>query len=299
MNIGDKWNNWTIDELLGEGQFGKVYRLVRTGFVRRYEAALKVIRIPQDEAEYRSIKSENTSEEAIANYYRSVIEQIIDECSVKYDFKGSGHIVSYEGYSVEKIKDGFGWEICIQMELLTPLVRYLRDHPATEQDVIRMGIDICKALEICQKHNIIYRDIKPENIFVSKQGDFKLGEFGIARCMENATTVVSRIGAATHLAPEIYKERPYNSTVDIYSLGLLMYRLMNHYRMPFLPAYPQQITFKDKDRAMQLRMESALLPLPDQASEELAAIILRACALDPDKRYATASEMRLALENIL
>ena len=68
--------------------------------------------------------------------------------------------------------------------LLTPLYQHLREHPLSEEDVIRLGIDLCRALEICQKYNIIHRDIKPENIFYSEQGSFKLGDFGIARQLE-------------------------------------------------------------------------------------------------------------------
>ena len=121
---------------------------------------------------------------------------------------------------------GIGWDILIQMELLTPLNQYIRDHVVTRQDVIRLGIDLCKALELCQKYNIIHRDVKPENIFISETGDFKLGDFGIARTVEKTTSGLSKKGTYTYMAPEVYKGEAYGTTVDIYSLGIVLYRLL-------------------------------------------------------------------------
>lgn len=71
--------------------------------------------------------------------------------------------------------------------------------------MIRLGIDICKALELCQKYNVIHRDIKPENIFVSGSGDFKLGDFGIARTIERASSGLSKKGTYNYMAPEVYR----------------------------------------------------------------------------------------------
>ena len=89
--------------------------------------------------------------------------------------KGNSNVVSYENHQVIPHKGGIGWDILIQMEHLTPLNEYTRKHTITRQDVIKLGIDLCKALELCQKYNIIHRDVKPENIFISDAGDFKLG----------------------------------------------------------------------------------------------------------------------------
>lgn len=95
--------------------------------------------------------------------------------------RGNSNIVSYEDHNVIEKQDGeFGWDIFIRMELLTPIVQYFTDNAPTQQDIIKLGIDICKALEVCGKYNIIHRDIKPSNIFVSDVGEFKLGDFGVA-----------------------------------------------------------------------------------------------------------------------
>ena len=113
--------------------------------------------------------------------------------------------MSVEDYKVVEKKDEIGWDIYIRMELLTPFNSYVCDKTLSEQEVIKLGIDLCTALELCARRNIIHRDIKPENIFVNPFGDFKLGDFGIARKLENVTGGLSQKGTYNYMAPEIEK----------------------------------------------------------------------------------------------
>jgi serine/threonine protein kinase len=81
--------------------------------------------------------------------------------------KGIQNIVSVEDYKVIEKTDTIGWDIYIRMELLVPFNTYICDKVLTEEEVIKLGCDICTALEICGQRNIIHRDIKPENIFIN------------------------------------------------------------------------------------------------------------------------------------
>lgn len=169
----------------------------------------------------------------------------------------------------------------------------------TQDEVIRLGIDICQALELCQKYNIIHRDIKPENIFVSEHGKYKLGDFGIARTIEGTATGLSKKGTYTYMAPEVYREEAYGASVDTYSLGLVLYRLLNGGRTPFLPDFPEPITFKDRETAHAKRIKGEPLPPPKNADERLCRVILKACAFHPKERYADPAQFRLDLEAVL
>ena len=298
MNIGDNWNGWIVDKYIGEGSFGKVYRVVRNEFGHTYESALKVIRVPRSKAEEDAIRNEGMAEDSVTTYFRSMVEDIVSEFALMSELRGNSNIVSYEDHSVIKLEDSFGWEIFIRMEMLTPLFDYLKDHTFTIRDVIHLGIDMCKALEVCQKYNIIHRDIKPENIFVAKQGNFKLGDFGIARQMEKTSSWLSKKGTYSYMAPEVYKGLSYNSTVDIYSLGIVLYKFLNNNRTPFLPPYPEPIRYSDKENANIRRMSGDELIRPCNAKGRLAEIVLKACAYDPKDRYESPREMRKALESI-
>lgn len=146
----------------------------------------------------------------------------------------------------------------IRMELLTPLNEYTREKGTWGKDeVIHLGIDICKALEICQKYDIIHRDIKPENIFVADYGNFKLGDFGIARIASQTSGASTRAGTNAYMAPEIYRGEHYGKTVDLYSLGLVLYRLLNDNRLPFMPQYPAPLRFQDRENAQAMRLSGA------------------------------------------
>ena len=183
MEIGGYWKGWRIDELLGEGAFGKVYKISRREMDFEYSSALKVISIPNSMSEYKELCNQGMDDESIAAYFNSVAEDLMIELKIMSRLKGNTNIVSYEDHIIEKNPETKGLKIYIRMELLTPLYDYIPNHPLTEQDIVRLGIDMCKALEVCRKYNIIHRDIKPQNIFVSDLGDFKLGDFGIARLL--------------------------------------------------------------------------------------------------------------------
>lgn len=119
------------------------------------------------------------------------------------------------------------------MELLTPLNEYYAEHPPTEKDILRLGIDICRALEMCAKNKIIHRDVKPSNIFISPNGDYKLGDFGVARRIEATCGAFSKKGTYDYMAPEVYRDAIYDTRADLFSLGIVLYKLMNSGRIPF------------------------------------------------------------------
>ena len=185
------------------------------------------------------------------------------------------------------------------MELLHPLLPYVYQHPMARRDIIKLGIDICKALELCQRYNIIHRDIKPENIFISDNGDYKLGDFGIARTIERTTSGLSKKGTYSYMAPEVYAGREYGFSVDTYSLGLVLYRMLNKNRGPFLPQPPEAITFSSREQALGRRISGEALPRPFYGEGRLGEIVLKACAFDPKDRYSSPQQLRQELEAIL
>lgn len=293
------FGHWYIKQQLGEGGYGEVYEIERTDFGVTYRAALKAITIPRSDSERKSIMSEGLSENQATDYFREVVSDMSREFALMDRLKGNSYIVSYEDHAVYEHEDGIGWDILIRMELLTPLVTYLDTHTMTETDIIRFGIDLCKALELCGRQKIIHRDIKPQNIFYSDSGTFKLGDFGVARIAERTTGASTRVGTQGFTAPEIYSGSRYTGQVDLYSLGLVMYRMLNDNRLPFMPPAPEPITFAAKEAAQAKRISGTPFPPPANASAGLSAVVLKACAFRPQDRYVDAVQMRMALERLL
>ena len=293
------FGNWHIQETLGNGSYGTVYKIKRHDYGVTYEAALKAITIPQSQSEVESIGAEGMDDGSITAYFRQMVEEVVGEIALMSKLKGNSNIVSYEDHTVIPHAGTVGWDILIRMELLTPLIKHVRNTPIAQNEVIKLGIHLCKALELCQKHNIIHRDIKPENIFVSDNGEYKLGDFGISRTIEKTTGVLSQRGTFTYIAPEVFHGKPYGSSVDIYSLGIVMYWLLNEKRTPLLPSYPQPITPKDREMAFIKRISGEALPPPSMADARLAEIVLKMCAYERKDRYDSLALLRADLEAIL
>ena len=106
---------------------------------------------------------------------------------------------------------------------------------------------------------------------------------------------MSQKGTYHYMAPEVFRSGRYDATVDLYALGIVLYRMLNHNRAPFLPDYPQQITQQDREDALAKRLSGERMAPPCQAPEPLAQIILKACAYQSKNRYASASQMRKEL----
>ena len=293
------WPEWKIVEKIGEGSFGKVYKARRTEQGKTFYSAIKVITIPSNAGELSSVRSENPDEQSVKEYFYSLVEECIQEVNTMEYFRGNSHVVSVEDYKVMEYLDDIGWDIYIRMEYLTSFLDYCAGRALTEEDVIHLGIDLCKALEYCQCQKIIHRDIKPENIFVSRFGEFKLGDFGIARELDRTMSGLSKKGTFSYMAPEMYRGEAYDARVDIYSLGIVLYKLRNHNRLPFISLKKQLITYRDKEEALNRRMAGEKLPVPAEAGEAFAEVILKACAYDRHDRYESAEEFRMALEQIL
>ena len=288
------FGSWHIKRYIGAGSYGKVFEIERKDALGTvFTSALKVMTIPSDTDE---VLSSGMDREGASTYYRSYVEELSHEIVLMSKLKGHSNIVSYEDHELFPHEDGIGWDILIRMELLTPITASVDTF--TREKTIQLGIDLCRALEVCQQYHIIHRDIKPANIFISETGDFKLGDFGVARVASASTGASTRAGTTNYMAPEVFRGEKYTSNVDTYSLGLVMYQLLNHNRFPFYPPYPQPISFALPAQAMKRRIDGEPLPPPADADAPLAEIILKACAPSPADRYTSPAEMRKALEAV-
>ena len=288
------WSGWETVRLIGRGSFGTVYELRRELVDGTTEsAAMKVITIPQNQADISEMYGEGYDDESITATFRAHLKNIVAEYTLMRKLDGSANAVNCKDISYVQHPDGIGWDIFIRMELLTPLTKTLSG-TVPEETVLKIGRDICSALVLCKKYDIVHRDIKPQNIFVSPNGDYKLGDFGIAKTVEK-TMGGTKVGTYKYMAPEVYNNRPYGSGADLYSLGLVLYWLLNDRRMPFMPLPPAKILAGQDEEARQRRLSGEPLPPPAHGSAELKAIVLKACAYAPEERFHSAREMYEAL----
>lgn len=295
--IAQIWPDWIVTDKLGEGSFGRVYRAKRSEIGSDFYSAIKVIQIPQNSSQFNSIRAETGLDiPSTTTYFKSVVDDCVNEIKTMESLKGAPNIVNVEDYKVVVNETAHSWTIYIRMEYLRDFVTYQDTHVIKESDAIKLGIDICNALEYCAKRNVLHRDIKPENIFVSDFGDYKLGDFGIARRLETGSIAMSQKGTYNYMAPEIYNgKKEYDSRSDIYSLGIVLYKLMNNGRLPFIDPDTDKITYDSIRGALDRRMKGDALPPPQNASANFSKLILAACSFNYEDRFPTATDMKDAL----
>lgn len=290
------FGDWTIKEKLGEGASGQVFEINKRQGGIMLRAAMKVIRVPQSQDDVRRVMSEGMTMESASTYFSQVVEEIKKEIRTMIELSGHPNIVRFEDYVYVPHGDRMGGDILIRMELLQSLNEYMIAHSMAEIDVRQMARDLCAALDFCHKKRIIHRDIKPENIFVSEAGQFKLGDFGLAKTVEKSTGGLSKKGTESYMAPEVFLGKKYDCSVDIYSLGLVLYKCMNRNRLPFFPI-DKAFSYADREAALTKRIMGEALPLPVDAGNAFGEIILKACAFEPAKRYQSAAELVSAIND--
>ncbi|WP_031509135.1 Stk1 family PASTA domain-containing Ser/Thr kinase [Streptomyces megasporus] len=162
---------------------------------------------------------------------------------------------------------------------------------------LEMCVGILQALEYSHRNGIVHRDIKPANVMLTRTGQVKVMDFGIARAMGDAgmtmTQTAAVIGTAQYLSPEQAKGETVDARSDLYSTGCLLYELLT-VRPPFVGDSPVAVAYQHVREEPQ--PPSTFDP---EITPEMDAIVLKALMKDPDYRYQSADEMRADIEAAL
>ena len=261
---------------LGKGARGIVYRAIQNG--TRREVALKLIRI------------ERVNEDEKARFLREV------ELTAKLDHPNTVRIYS------SCVQDGvYGYA----MELVdgVDIANYVKEKGLGERDILRLMQKVCSAVGHAHARGIIHRDLKPGNVLVTRQGDPKIVDFGLAKSLmsldEGRAFLTEEglvVGTPAFMAPEQAAGRTskVDTRTDVYGLGILLYRLL-------LNEHPHDLKGPLEEvlrRVATQEIRPPRLIKPDMDSR-LAAILTKALARDPRRRYATANELAMDLETLL
>lgn len=190
--------------------------------------------------------------------------------------------------------------VFIRMEQVTGLQEMTGKLPLSSMSadqVRKLGIDLCRALTYCEKNQISCPDIRPENLFVDRFGNYKIGVFNISRHLETGRLPLSRagMGMVSYLPPEASSGDLFNRTADTYSLGLILYVILNEGRIPFLPPPPLSYSSSHIDKANMRRLHGEPLPAPAHTDPALWRIIKKACEPLPENRFQSAADFSDAL----
>lgn len=281
MNDFPEFNGWQGVRALGAGRCGETYEIVRDdGFGAAEHGALKIISIAasEDAQETAQLKSQLESMSRVLRASEALSE--------------NKNILAWRDHAIRRYTDGSGWEISLRTDLSVPLERYIRSHTYGESDVAKIGAGVCSALALCRDRGIVHGDVKPQNIFVGGGNfegslDVRLGDFGMAALIPDA--------AGDFAAPEVLCGEEPSAENDVYSVGMVLYWMLNDRRIPFSPLPPEGVSGSDLAIARDMRLRGDPMPKPLHGSKALQAVVMKAIADRPEDRYPTAEALQEAL----
>ena len=279
--VGRQLGPYRIVGELGSGGMGTVYEAVREHeFEKR--VAIKAIRngLRSDDA----VRRFENERQILAHLEHANIARLLD----------GGTTADGVPYLVMELVDGG-----------VPLDRYCAERDLPIQERLRLFLDVCAAVQYAHQHLVIHRDLKPNNVLVRADGVPKLVDFGISKVMEpdgeSHTVTEFRAMTPEYASPEQIAGRPITTSSDVYSLGVMLFRLLTGttpYDVPsgtthdVTRAILEQEPRRPSDRAKDRRVAR-------QLSGDLDNIVLMALRKDPARRYASAQQLAQDVERYL
>lgn len=242
---------------------------------------VKVISIPGSSRQLDALLLSGAYPDAQAarSYFESLVNDVENEAQVLRHLAKLEGFLAYEDYQVVPTEDGVGFDVYLLGRYRRSLAKHFRRKPMTHLGAVNLGIDLCAAMTVCRQAGCLYIDLKPENIFITEEGRYCIGDLGFVPLSSLKYASVPDKYRSSYTAPELADPfATLNTSMDIYAIGLILYQAYNNNTLPFEGSAPAEV-----------------LPPPEYADYEMAEIILKACAPDPADRWTDPKELGQAL----
>lgn len=243
---------------------------------------LKVISIPGSQAQLDALLLTGAYKDPAAalDYFKSLSDDVVSEAEVLKKLSKLEGFLPYESWQVVPMENNdLGYQVYLLGSYKLTLDRFMRCSPMTHLAAVNLGLDLCAALAICRKSGFLYVDLKPSNIFVSDDREYRIGDLGFAKLDSLKYTSLPSKYRSAYTAPEQDDTlATLNGTVDTYAVGMILYQVFNNGHLPTEP-----------------NTDENPLPAPLNADYEIAEIIMKAVAPDPRDRWDTPTAMGQAL----
>ena len=213
-------------------------------------------------------------------YFHEVANGIIDEKKILDNLAKLEGFVSFEDCQVVPMEDGSGFDVYLLSDYRMTLERQNSHFNMTQLSAVNLGLDLCAALAVSRRSGYMCVDLKPSNIYITGENEYKIGDLGFVRLNSLKYESLPDMYRSCYTAPEVENAfAPLNDTIDVYALGLILYQIYNGGELPF----SGNVAPSEK------------LNAPAYADEEIAEIILKACDPDPAQRWSDPVQMGQAI----
>lgn len=240
---------------------------------------VKIISIPASQTQLDALLLTGAypDVESALTYFKELAGDIDAEVVSMQKLARIEGFLPFEGCQVVPMEDGVGYQVYLLSTYQRTLEKHFSREPMTHLGAVNLGLDLCAALAVSRKAGLLYTDLKPSNIYVTDDKEYRIGDLGFARMDSLAYASLPKKYRSEYTAPELEDTfATLNTTVDIYAVGLILYQAYNNGVLP-------------------VRDEDGVIPPPEFADYEMAEIILKACANNPSDRWQDPIQMGQAI----
>jgi len=243
---------------------------------------VKIISIPASQAQMDALLLSGafSDETAALAYYQEIVDDTVAEIGILKGLSEQEGFTPYDAWQIEPMENGKGYEIYLLRSYNRTLDRHFKRHSFTHLDALNLGLDICAALSVSRRSGYLYVGLKPANVFVTDQHQYKIGGLGFIRMDSLKYASLPEKYRSIYTPAEVSDAySALNPSMDIYAAGLILYQAYNNGALPFCD------DVQPGDR----------LPPPLYADYEMSEIILKACDPDPAIRWQDPMQMGQAI----
>ena len=249
------------------------------GSDKRY--IVKVISIPASQVQLEAflLTGIYSNESAALDYFKTLADDVMSEVELLNKLSKLEGFLPYEKYQMVPMQGEVGYDVYLLSPYKRSLEKYFRRTPMTHLAAVNLGLDICASLAVARHSGYLYADLKPSNVFISDDNEFRVGDIGFVKLDSLPYTSMPEKYISQYTAPELLDPMAsLNNTADIYAAGMILYQAYNGGALPFDGMAPE-----------------GPLEAPLYADYEMTEIILKAIDPNPELRWQDPITMGQAL----
>lgn len=262
-------DNFMIGEAMSDQNGVRCYPAMKNDSDTRY--IVKIISVPASEAQLNALLLSGafTNKSSAAEYFAKLAEETKKETEVLGKLSKLEGFLPIEGCQIVEKEDSTGYDIYLLYHYRRSLERHCRKTCMTHLAAVNLGLDMCAALAVCRQAGYLYTDLKPTNIYISEDNEYRIGDIGFVDINNLMFATLPDRCRSPYLPPELHDPfAPIDKTADTYAAGMVLYQIYNGGVLPFEGEVP----------------DGPLQP-PLYADYEMSEIIMKACSLDPSQRW--------------